>query len=436
MVNNIRNALINNESIIPVIGYDLLPVIDNDVSTPYLDYISQLIAKEKQLILPEKEFGFTLFNNIAHQLLIKNGLNPRVTKEQISEYAKRIHPMVDTSYLEKIVSISPFRYFMNVTFTTHLADVIKLKRTFPNTSVKQTTFPFQMARSPEDLIKSDCAYEGVVYNLVGLAYLGNNILFRYYYTDDDYLDFISEFNKRHDIELKNYKEIVRSSSLLFLGCQYPDWLIRILINTLKPGSLDQSNNIQARIFFDYCNDPSNSFFLTRHQFDFQKNLQSMPLVSDIYDVLSQHNFTLTTTSNSFVFISYTRDNLPLVKKIVCQLALEMNIWFDRIKMTPGSSINDEVKEGITNCKIFLPVITNESKNKPQNEYVRQEWIYYHEYFKDNPKVIPLIHENVNAGQLGMFVDNEFASPGINIFYISINDEGLTNQDILKIKSKL
>lgn len=436
MFDSVRNALVNNENIIPVIGFELLPIVKDGRTIPYLNYISELIAEEKQLELPSNESGFSIFNQIAHQLLVKNAFNKLRTTEQISEFAKRIHEKVDTTFLEQIVSIAPFHYFLNLTFTTHLLEVIKTRRTFPNTSVKQSTFPFRLKKTPEDLIKNECIFEGVIYNLFGLAYLGNNILYNYYYTDDDTLEFISEFNKKFGITLKNYSEVVTPSSLLFLGCQYPDWLIRIMINTLKPGSLDSNNNRQARVFFDYCNDPSNSFFLTRHQFEFQRNLQSLEVVRNLDEVLSQNNFTLTTKSNSFVFISYTKDNLSLAKKIICQLAAEMNIWFDRIEMGPGSNINDEVKEGITNCKLFLPLITNESKDKSSSAYVKQEWIYYRENFRNSSKVIPMVHNNVNLGQLGFNLDNEFGNIGSNIFHIVITDDGLTEQDILNIKSQL
>jgi hypothetical protein len=437
MLDHIRNAIINGENIIPVIGYELLPIREKGQIIPYLDYLSKtLVAKEKKIKLPPNGSGFTRFNSVAHQLLSLKNRDKIDTITTISECAKQIHDKVDTTYLDMIVSILPFHYFFDLTFTTHLAEAVQRLRTFPKTTVKQTTFPYFLKKTPEDLIKNDCSFEGVVYNLSGSAYQGPKLLYNYYCTDDDTLDFVSLFNRKFDIALNNYKEVVTNSSLLFLGCQYPDWLIRILINTLKPGSLDANNNLQARVFFDYCSDPSNSFFLTRHQFRFQKNLATLALISSLYTDLFEHRYVLSHEGKDFVFISYAREDLPLVQNLVCRLSASINVWFDRIEMFPGDLINLDVKSAIANCKLFIPIVTRESGNKGPDAYVRQEWRHYLDEFQENPKVIPLVQEGLNLGELGFDLDSTFARPRDNIFFITINDKGLTDQDVDFIKGRL
>lgn len=119
----------------------------------------------------------------------------------------------------------------------------------------------------------------------------------------------------------------------------------------------------------------------------------------------------------------------------------MNVWFDRIKMFPGDYINEEVKMAISNCKLFLPIITNQSINKKNNDYVRQEWKYFYDSTQDSPlreiKVIPLVYcRDVNLGELGFNIDAHFARPQANLFHICIDDDGLSQQDIMNIKNRL
>lgn len=444
LLQGIRRALVNEQSIIPVIGYDAIPVRIGNTTVPYLDYLSGKLIEDhlnSTSVDPtlEKSTGFDLFNFVTHKLLEKNRFNQFTTTTQISEGAKKIHALVDISYLEKIVAIFPFRYFLNLTFTNHLSEVIKIHRTFPKIGVRETTFPFiiKNPKRPEDIQKSDCVFVGSVYHLFGKAYAGNDEILNYYYSDHDLLSFIAEFNKRYDIDLKNYKEILQDASLLFLGCQYPDWLLRVVINTLSPGSLDFRDSRQTKIFVDYCSDNSTIFFLEKHNFQYQESLQTQFFVNDLYSELAQKKLAIDINSkNDFAFISYTRDDLEVVRKIVCQLSPYLALWFDKTDLFPGDQINTNIKKAIDNCKLFLPIITKNNCTKPESAYVRQEWLYYHENFRNNAKVIPLVAKDVNLGALGFDLDTNFSTPGSNLFHIHFDENGLQEENITDIRKRL
>ena len=72
MINNLINALNNRQNIIPVIGFEMLPIKDSQGNyVAYLDYMSKIIANDNQLILDPKLAGFKQFSNIVHQLFEK-----------------------------------------------------------------------------------------------------------------------------------------------------------------------------------------------------------------------------------------------------------------------------------------------------------------------------------------------------------------------------
>ena len=439
MLHDIRDSLLSNETIIPVIGFEMLSIKRGEEVIPYLDYLSEYIANKEAIPLKKSNSGFLLFNQLTHQLLVRYNMSGRETKKKISMYAGEIHNLVDTSYIEKIVSISRVNYFFNLTFTSHLSEIVNKKRTFPNTSLKQSNFPheYKKPKNPDDLIKTDCSYEGVVYNIFGMAYQGQNTYYDYIYSDDNILEFIPSFIRWYESStyLNNYKEIIKNASLLFLGCHYPDWLTRVMINTLKPGSVAISNETIARIFFDYCNDISNSFFLAKHNFVFQEKTPTLKLVNELNDLLIKEGFIIDIKNDDFVFVSYTRDNHLLAQKIICDLAGKLNVWFDRIKLFPGDLINEEVKMGIDNCVLFLPLITNESVKKTPNDYVKQEWRYYFDKYAKNPKIIPMVNDDVNLGTLGFDIDMEFTGTHSNIFRIVISNTGLQVQDVDNVANR-
>jgi hypothetical protein len=447
IIEDIIGSLSNNDRIIPMIGFELLPIKlsvgnKNNGNIPYLEHLARKIAAANNIGTGEDiDSPVDLFNNVMHKLLIQKAFNQLDTTKELCRQAKLIHDDVDTSLLEKIVQVRPFKYFLNLTFTTHLQEFVNKFRKYPGGTVKQSSFPYLLKdiQRPEDLIKDSSKFEAVIYNLCGLAYDSSvTPILNYYYSDDHILAMTSDVTKRYDVDLKNLKETITTSSLLFLGCQFPDWLLRYFIYTLKPNSFNIFDSISARVFVDYCNDNSTSFFLTKHSFKFQKNQTTFNLINNLYAELLAKNFLISTLSNEYAFISYSSEDLPLVKKIVDQcFNCGMNLWFDRIKLFPGSMIDEEVKEGIRNCKVFLPLVTDKSKNKKAQDYVRQEWIYYHDKFKEDPKVIPLVlTEEVDTGNLNFNLDSVFGTPGSNVYYIPVTGNGLCEQDVMAIKTKM
>lgn len=464
MIQQIINTIRINRNIIPVIGYDALhvKVIEegNEILIPYLRYLSNKIIKEKgfdndvrlgymfndggiqfQRVseLLKSSSDFILFSTVFY-LLKRISASDQQARRELSTNMKEIHGLVDKELLEKLFSISSIKYCINLTNTTHAFEVIAKNRTIiPQNIVQnfsQFSGRFNTSEPNNDLIKNEFPYDIMLYNLFRNAYDSDQTLDFYRITDDDILEFIPEMIIKQGNSLNNFKEVTKNSSFLFIGCKYPDWVNRLLLYIFKPKLLEGDNNISN--FNDDCRDEHHLFFLDKFNVVYQSEENTKMLVDNLYTQLKLNNLTIGDRIKSESFLSYSRENMKDLKNIVSNLFPVMQIWFDRVKMFPGltENINEDVKLGILNCDVFLPIITQETIYKPENAYVKQEWRFYKDNFGNKPKVIPLVKKGLNLGILGFDIPSTFTNSNNNVFYIEFDDNGLSNEGIAYILNYL
>jgi hypothetical protein len=79
---------------------------------------------------------------------------------------------------------------------------------------------------------------------------------------------------------------------------------------------------------------------------------------------------MTETVSPRVFLSYTRDNMDLAKRVAEALeAKGIETWWDKWCISAGDSLRQKIDEGISGCTHFLVLLTPQSIGKP---WVNQE----------------------------------------------------------------
>lgn len=88
-----------------------------------------------------------------------------------------------------------------------------------------------------------------------------------------------------------------------------------------------------------------------------------------------------------IFISYSRQDLPFVKKLTTDLKRQrFNTWLDIHQIDPGLSWSRQVGAALDHCKLMLLIL---SPSSLESENVDDEWNYY----LDNKKpVIPVLYQ--------------------------------------------
>ncbi|HIJ85539.1 MAG: WD-repeat protein [Magnetococcales bacterium] len=81
-------------------------------------------------------------------------------------------------------------------------------------------------------------------------------------------------------------------------------------------------------------------------------------MSKEYDALGDHG-----EYTHDVFISYSSEDIVLVKKLVSRLKKDgINVWFDKNKIDPGAGISTEIEKGIKDSLVAILVLSKNSIN--------------------------------------------------------------------------
>ncbi len=76
-----------------------------------------------------------------------------------------------------------------------------------------------------------------------------------------------------------------------------------------------------------------------------------------------------------VFISYAREDLPAVQRLKAGLdAAGVVTWFDMDRLESGDDYDRKIRQNISRCAFFLPVVSATTQRRLE-AYFRREWSY-------------------------------------------------------------
>jgi hypothetical protein len=392
MIQIIVNSIKSGVKIIPVIGFDAYKIIDKDtqVHHSYLDYLTRKLAVENKIEIQDNLIGdIDRFSSVYNSLLLKRS-KPKDVKQTIIEAAKEIEPLVDCSFLEKLVRIVPFKYYINATFMHFLESALINHRSFPTGNIGAASYPYVlndgMTSMPQDLPSEDNQlFRPIIYNLFGTY---EKDQYNIFLTDDDILNFTIDLNKKYESCLGRLKMKIEKSSLLFLGCNFPDWLFRFFLNTLKPNLLSDKEN---EIFLDKSSaNPTQTYFIEKHSF-YQDATDADQFINELFQKFTETNQVIGNREKEYIFISYAwEDQLLAIKIADWLISGGKNVWMDVFKLNRGDELNPEIAKAINECKLFCPIITKASMSK-SNGYVQREWAHF-KGLDLSKKILPIVKE--------------------------------------------
>jgi hypothetical protein len=220
-----------------------------------------------------------------------------------------------------------------------------------------------------------------VYYLMGkLSAAGSYVI-----SDEDLLEYVCDLLSSARRPERLFDEL-KKNHLLILGADYPDWLARIFLRTVK-GERLSSNRDLVEIFADRKSqrDTSLVFFLlhfSRHTRVFRAGgavefidelwkrwRERHPQVSQTLETRDRHEM-----PKNGIFISYAREDLAAVQELKAGLeAAGLTVWFDHASLKPGDNFNPQIEQYITRgCGCFLAVISQNTERRHEG-YFRREW---------------------------------------------------------------
>jgi len=350
---------LNAGDVIPVIGNDLSLLENEEGRTVSLNrYIVEKLIEIEEIPPGNKSIGEIVLGFPGVKSTIKS------IYEQIS--GKKFY----TRPLEKLAAITDFDFYVSTSFDDLLEKALRKTRNLSGNELNIINYSLQ-AKSPG---KVDAKVN--IFNLLGSRYdfdltaIDEETMLEYFFT-------ISWRDNELHPQAEYFLRKVNDKNFLFIGCDFPDWLMRFVVRILT------NRRIKEKAFSDYivC-DTNKEFgklknFLAYCEKDFvviEDGEPSNPeaFVDLLYEKWAEKKVT---PSKGSVFLSYynkDQEDAGILKK-----ALEsenIDVWFDKDDL-PAGDVNERIWKAIDKCDIFIPIISGQCLEAGEGEsYAKDfEW---------------------------------------------------------------
>lgn len=251
-----------------------------------------------------------------------------------------------------------------------------------------------------------------LYYVFGKAQASDELTFAY--DDDDYIDALCKWMGSD--RPQGLIEYIKEKKILVIGGNNKDWYFRFFWRSLRKSLLERKDDVAISL-----NDEKSDLleFLERNNItnhtetarDFIKNLSDKLCNLDQTLLNDIHHSQL-----GGLFISYAHEDYPIVCQIYASLvSLNIKVWFDNVNLHGGAAYDKRIRDAISQCKIFMPILSRHTKgdwktesNKNDNEkrYFIKEW----EEVLNNKqaKIIPVVLKGFNITEdKGIFPSERF-----------------------------
>lgn len=408
---------IKNGKVIPVIGLGLYRVeIESEgKSKPLLyDYLAEQVAKKCVPKFDPNPDENHKFAKACLEFLKLNNNHCLKLSEFLKSKLLGVH-LTPSNALWKLARIKNFNLFINTAYDDFLANTIRTVRNIPTEvqSYTENEKNFnQVDNACNSLDRSQCT---LVYHIFGNI---KNCL-EPAYTEKDILETIVQFQK----DMVEYKDNnlflkLRSSSLLFIGCGYNDWLLRFFIRTIATtpyvfNSQNQTLNFVGDNLLDNKRHPFKelSRFLASHKTEIFHSLTGSDFVDLLFEKVEKDpsgeiEIIPPSAFPGGVFISYDSTDEEAAKRLAENLRKDnINVWIDEEKIKGGDHVDETIIYAINKCLAFIPIISRNSEkniNAPGKYYIKEwDWAYGRKVSEKNKaknkiKIIPVTIDNTRT----------------------------------------
>ena len=224
--------------------------------------------------------------------------------------------------------------------------------------------------------------------------------------DEDVLEYAHNLIA-HGSQVNTFLSELQQRNLLFVGCNFPEWLSRFFLRATNQKRLSEKDN-RAWLIDPLQPQDGLTCFLRSYSTQTEILSQTTPaeFVAELHQRwMAQHGAgapdasrTAETTlpHGTMFFISYSRNtDLPraesLYQALLKQGVAEGEVWFDRKAIEPGDDYRRVILDGIRGCRYFLPLLS-QAANSREAGFVFREWRTATDLLEDKNRefVVPVI----------------------------------------------
>ena len=365
---------IQDRTVIPVIGPELVTVREGDGDVPLYRWLAQRLAADLGLPTAELAAGFDL-NDVVSMHLRRRG--------EREELYPQIHRMLRNAALtppeplRELAGIPGFDLFVSLTFDSLLAEALGAAPQIaysPNT-VRDLASPKAELRQP------------VVFHLLGRSSASPD----YAICDEDLLEFLHAMQDKQR-QPKTLLDELRGNHLLILGCSFGDWLTRFFLRTVRSLELSQkrrrwdvlvgdqiAHDAKLALFLESFSSDARVIPLTAAQFVTELAARwraaHPPQAPSAEPAAREAGTGGRSVPTGAIFISYASEDLAAAGRLAEGLrSAGLEVWFDKNALQIGDDWARSIRRGIERCSLFVPVISRQSLSEEnRRRYFWREW---------------------------------------------------------------
>jgi hypothetical protein len=362
--------------LLPVVGPELITVQDGERRVSLSRLLGERVAARYQLDVS----GSTL-----------SGLDDAVgafLSARGSREAERLYRVVNDllsglgspppEALRQLAGIRDFRLFLSTTFDSLLARALDDVRFNGEPRTRELWFsPNQSTAEQQENARAPREADTAVFQLFGRA----SSTPQYAIHDEDVLEWLHVLLTETARLPEWLADELKASPILFLGCQFSDWVGRLLTRMTSKSRL----SLESKQFFIVGESVARSPALTRFFQTFGGGSRVQVLDADPATFVAElserwhkrnppEQAPPPAAGKGSIFISYVREDAEAARRLSAALAdIGGDVWLDERRLQPGDRWEEEILASIRReVRLFLPVISKHTESREEG-YVFKEW---------------------------------------------------------------
>lgn len=354
---------ISQKKITPIIGKEMYKFSDAGQLKPIDSYLAAQIFQNYDIT----DYTPTSLAGAVNYLIYNKKIESRPIREDLDSMVSDLK--FDFPLLTQLLSIEDFNYYINTT----VYDVLLKKKIKEIKNQTNNDINFSLQQEFFDSEKINSLTEPFVFNVFGS--LTNTI--DPALSENDMLEYANAFKEKMREKI-NIINALQSRHLLFIGCNFPDWMTRFILRLLTNEKFDIWGK-ERSIYI--VNDNSE---YRQKQFEMLQNYNVTTFEGGTEDFINElsrqwkeknpKEKNLNTVESKRIFLSYTRKDTSAVENLKKGLEQIGNIkcWYDKRELKPGDDWEKEIIVNIREADLFIPLISTSSLEH-EDGYVQKEW---------------------------------------------------------------
>ena len=411
---------INENNVVPILGNDLsiIKLNKNSISQTKnyevilksgkddgeyirINLYKYLAIKLCEDYLPGEPLNLPVnFNSIVLQLLSKGIAQNAIKKKIKNKTMELTDEEIVLEPLRKLTRIKGFENFVTVNIDNFLERAFEAEGKKVNPSIN---FSIQDTDSNQ---KNDRALPKI-FNLLGNIKAG-----KFAASDEESLEYLYMLKNDSTNKIKELFDTLDGKTLLFIGCDFPDWFMRFFIRIIANERYADSNRGKYVACDQILKDKDLIGFLENNKTiiipigdngsDKVTLLinDSMEFVNEVYNQCSQNTASIVQhlQYKEVVFLSYSRDDYSIAEKLKNEFDRNgISVFFDKDSLKTGGDYDDILIKTIKDCDFFIALISKNSIGNKNRYAYDTEWSHAIAFDNDKDYLRPYIIDDTSPG---------------------------------------